>query len=142
MLAAMKASWFWYSILAILCWGGWALFSKLGSREIPSEAMIFLLVIATLPVAVALLGVRRFRLEKSPKGIIYSMATGVATAIGMLALFAAFRQGGNTAVIMVSTSLYPMITVIFAVLLLRERLTKLQVAGLFLAAAAIVLFSL
>ena len=27
----LKARWFWYSILCVLCWGGWALLSKLAS---------------------------------------------------------------------------------------------------------------
>jgi EamA domain-containing membrane protein RarD len=45
-------------------------------------------------------------------------------------------------VITVTTSLYPMITVVLALLFLRERLTKMQTLGLGLAVAAIVLFSL
>ncbi len=84
---------------------------------------------------------RKFKMEPSPKGITCSVANGVVSAIGILAFFAAFRSGGNTGVITVATSLYPVITVVLALLILRERLTRVQTLGLALAIAAIVVFS-
>lgn len=139
--APFKAKWFWYSILCVLCWGGWALFSKLGSTEIPASTMQFLFTFGAMPVALVLLVAKRFKLEKSPKGIFYAVANGVLSAIGGLALFAAYRSGGNTSVITTATALYPMITVVLAVLILRERLTRLQAVGLGFAAVAIIIFS-
>ena len=137
-----KAKWFWYSILCALCWAGWALSSKLGSREIPARTMQFLITFGTLPVALVLLAMRHFKLERSPKGIFYAVANGVLGGLGGLWLFAAFRTGGNTVVITTVTGLYPMVTVVLAILLLRERLTKRQVIGLAFAAVALVIFSL
>jgi len=104
--------------------------------------MQFLFTFGALPVAVALLIARRFKLEKSLKGIFYAVANGVLSGVGGLALFAAYRSGGNTSVITAATALYPMITVVLAVLILRERLTWVQVVGLAFAGAAIVIFSL
>ena len=141
-LATLKAKWFWYSILCILCWGAWALLSKLGSTEIPADSMQFLFTFGTLPVALALLVARRLKLENSRRGIFYAVANGVLSGIGGLAFFAAFRSGGNTSVITAATSLYPMITVTLAVTVLRERLTWVQLLGLGFAAAAFVIFSL
>jgi bacterial/archaeal transporter family protein len=137
-----RKPWFWYSMLAVLGWGGWAVLSKLASSEIPAESLQFLFTVGTLPVAVALLVARKFKVEPSARGITYSVANGVVSAIGILALFAAFRSGGNTGVITVTTSLYPVITVALALLILRERLTRIQALGLTLAAATIVIFSL
>jgi transporter family protein len=137
-----RKPWFWYSVLAVLAWGAWAVLSKLASSEIPAESLQFLFTVGTLPVAIALLVGRRFKVEPSPKGISFSVANGVVSAIGILALFAAFRSGGNTGVITVTTSLYPVITVVLAILILHEQLTKVQTLGLVLAAAAIVMFSL
>jgi transporter family protein len=139
---ALKARWFWYSILCVLCWGGWALLSKLGSREIPPETMQFLFTVGALPVGIALLMARRFKLEKSKKGIFYAVLNGILSGIGGLTLFAAYHTNGNTALITVATSLYPTITVVLAVLILRERLSATQALGLVIAGAAIVLFSL
>jgi transporter family protein len=138
---ALASKWFWYSILCVACWGGWTILAKLGSNQIPAEAAQFLFAWGMLPVAVVLLAGRRFRLEKNAKGIFYSLANGVLAAIGGWALFAAYRTGGNTSVITVLTAMYPLFTVILAVLVLRERLTKLHLLGLAFAAAAFVIFS-
>ncbi len=142
LLETLKARWLWYSVLCVLCWGGWALLSKLGSREIPPETMQFLFTVGALPVGIALLIGRRGKLEKSAKGISYAVVNGILSGVGGLTLFAAYHTNGNTSLITVATSLYPMITVVLAVLILRERLTATQVLGLAFAGAAIVLFSL
>jgi transporter family protein len=139
---ALKSRWFWYSILCVLCWGAWALLSKLGSREIPPQTMQFLFTVGALPVGIALLMARRFELEKSVKGISYAVLNGILAGIGGLTLFAAYHTNGSTSVITAATALYPMITVVLAVLILRERLTTVQILGLAFAGAAFVLFSL
>jgi len=104
--------------------------------------MQFLFTVGTLPVALAILAARHFRLERNIFGVTYSLSNGVLSAAGMMALFAAYRSGGNTSVITAAAALYPMITVALAVVLLHERVTRIQVAGLVLAAVAIVIFSL
>lgn len=138
----LKARWFWYSLVCVLCWGGWALFSKLGSREIPPKTMQFLFTIGSLPVCIALLIARRFKLEKNPKGIFYAVLNGILAGVGGLALFAAYHTNGNTSLITAATALYPMVTVLLAVIILRERIRLIQVVGLGFAALAMVIFSL
>lgn len=142
LLETLKKRWFWYSILCVICWGLWALLSKLGSREIPPETMQFLFTVGTLPVGVALLVARHCKLEKSAKGISYAVVNGILAGVGGLTLFAAYHTNSNTSLITVATALYPMITVVLAVLILRERLTATQALGLAFAGAAIVLFAL
>ena len=138
----LKARWFWYSMACVLCWGGWALLSKLGSREIPPETMQFLFTIGTIPVCIALLLARRFKMEKNPKGITYAVLNGVLSGVGGLALFAAYHTNSNTSLVTAATALYPMVTVVLAVLILRERFRPIQAIGLVFAAIAIVIFSL
>jgi transporter family protein len=138
----IKTHWFWYSILAVLCWGGWAMMSKLGSREIPPETMQFLFTVGTLPIAVILFVARKFRLEKSSKGISYGILNGILSGIGGLTLFAAYHTGSNTTLVTSVSALYPMVTVLLAVTLLRENIRPVQIVGLLFAAVAIVIFSL
>lgn len=140
--AAFRAKWFWYSLFCVFCWGGWTLFGKLGSKEIPARTMQFLFPFGCLPVAIASISVRGFKIEKNPKGVICGITNGVLAGIGGLALFAAYRTGGNTAVITAATGMYPLFTVALAVPILGERLTGLHILGLGLAGAAFVLFSL
>lgn len=137
-----NARWFWYSMICVLCWGAWALLSKLGSREIPPETMQFLFTVGTVPVCLALLIGRRGKLEKSPRGVTYGVLNGILSGVGGLALFAAYHTNGNTSLITVATALYPMITVVLAISILRERFRPVQAIGLVFAAIAIVIFSL
>lgn len=137
----LKARWFWYSLLCVFCWGAWALAAKFGSRGIPPETMQFLFSLGAMPVCIALLVARRFKLEKSPKGIFYAILNGVLSSVGSLAIFAAYHTNGNTALITSFTGLYPMITVVLAVTILRERFGVVQAVGLGFAAAAVLIFS-
>jgi len=137
----LKARWFWYSVLCVFCWGGWALAAKFGSREVPPETMQFPFTVGAMPVCIALLIARRFKLEKSPKGIFYAVLNGVLSSVGSLALFAAYHTNGNTSLITSLTALYPMITVLLAVTILRERFGVIQAVGLGFAAVAVVIFS-
>ncbi len=137
-----RAKWFWCSILAVLCWGAWAILSKLGSRDLSASAMQFYYAWGAVPVALALLIGRGFKLEKDGRGIFYGVSNGLLSSLGNVALLAAYRSGGNTAVITTATALYPMITVALAIVVLRERLTGAQILGLGFAAAAMVIFSL
>ena len=137
-----SARWFWYALICVICWGGWALLSKLGSREIPPDTMQFLFTVGTLPIGLALLIARRGRLEKSARGIAYGVLNGVLSGVGGLALFAAYHTNGNTTLITATSALYPMITVVLAVVILRENFRPIQALGLVFAAIAIIIFSL
>lgn len=136
-----KQRWFWYSILTILGWAGWALLLKIGSEEIPSEPSLFLQTTGMVPLALILVIAGFSRGSQRSLGIVYSLLNGIITGIGILCLLAAYRSGGNTSVVAVTTSLYPLVTFALAVPLLREKLTTLQILGLLLATVSIVLFS-
>jgi bacterial/archaeal transporter family protein len=104
--------------------------------------MQFLFTIGTLPVGLALLAHRRFQLERSALGIAYGVLNGLLAGVGGLALFAAYHTNGNTSLITAATALYPMVTVVLAIIILRERIRGVQMIGLGFAAVAIVIFSL
>ena len=141
-LAKLRVKWFWCSVFTVLAWAAWAICAKIGSNELSANSMQFFFSIGAAPLAVLLLIKQRFKLERDSLGIFYGVTNGLLSSVGNLALLAAFRSGGNTAVITTATSLYPMITVGLAILILRERLTKRQMLGIGFAAAAIVIFSL
>jgi transporter family protein len=138
----LRLRWFWCSMLCVLCWGAWAILAKLGSREIPPDTMQFIFTIGTLPVAFALLAARRFNLEKSVRGISFGLLNGIFASIGSIAMLAAYHTTGNTYVITVAVALYPVLTVILAMVFLRERFTRCQAIGIAFAASAMVLFAL
>lgn len=144
MPAFLKARWFWYSLCCMLCFAGWMIVSKMGVdwENVPDRTMFYLFIWGSLPVAVALLAARKFRLEKSAKGISNGILIGIFGGAGQLAVLIALAvPDANTSVISAVSGLYPMVTVVLAVLLLRERLAAIQVGGVGSAAAAIVIFA-
>lgn len=141
LVETFKARWFWYSLLTILGWSGWALLLKMGSIEIPTQPALFLQTAGMIPLAVVLLLKGTVKGSQNTKGVIYSLLNGAITGAGILFLLAAYRRGGNTSVVAVTTSLYPLVTLILAVLFLREKLTRPQALGVILATISIMLFS-
>ena len=135
------AGWFWWLLFCLACWGPSALLSKLGSNEISASGMQVWLTLGSIPIVLAVLARRGFKLEKSRKGIIYGLTAGVFSAAGSLGFFAAFRSGGNASVITTATGMYPVVTVLVALTFLRERLTWLQAVGLGFATVAFFIFS-
>ena len=140
--AILRTRWFWCCVFCVACWVPWAIFSKYGSEQIPAPTMQYLFTWGGVPVMLAVLIMQRFRIQTSRKGIILGLTVGILSAVGQLALFAAYGTGKNAAIITTATSLYPLVTVGLAVPFLKERLTKAQIAGLGFAAIALVIFSL
>jgi drug/metabolite transporter (DMT)-like permease len=58
-----------------------------------------------------------------------------------LAYYDILQRGGKAATVIPLTALYPMVTVLLAVLFLRERLNRIQLGGVFLALSATYLFN-
>ncbi len=139
---ALRARWIWCCVFCQACYVPWIFFSKLGGNEIPPRTMQYLFDWGGLPVGFFFLALRRFRMEKSVSGITYGLIVGVLSGLGQLALFGAYHGSANTSVVTVLTSLYPIVTVVLAVILLGERLTKLQLTGLGFAVVALVIFSI
>ncbi len=142
MLKNFRTRWFLYSMAAVLSWSCWAFSAKFGSEQLPPDSMQFLAAFGFLLVGFVVLVAMRFRLEMNRKGVGYGIAAGILLAAGSIALFAAFSTGGNTAVITTATGLYPIVTVLLAIIFLKERLTRLQLVGVLFAIAAMVIFTL
>jgi len=138
----LKEKWFWYSVASAFFWAGFSISARFGSNELPANMMQFVSAFGFLAFGIVLFATRGFRLEPSKKGAILGTIAGVLLGAGGLALYAAYRGGSNTAVVTTATSLYPMFTVVLAVLFLRERITARQSVGMLFAVAAIVILSL
>lgn len=154
--------WFWLSLLTVLAWAGWALLLKVVADQLPGETALLLQTVGMVPVLLWLLW-RQARAAPQPyaggrtgtrgtviasegasrtRGIVYALLIGAVTGIGIVFMLAAYRRGGNAAVVSVSTSLYPLVSCALALLVLREKLTVRQWCGLALSLVAIVLFAL
>jgi uncharacterized membrane protein len=83
----------------------------------------------------------RANLDRNLGGITYGLLCGIATGIGTLGYYAALRDQSASVVTPV-TGLFPVLTVVLAFVLLRERLNRVQMGGMLLALASVVILSI
>jgi transporter family protein len=74
--------------------------------------------------------------------VLCSIAGGALNGLGAWTSFRALESGGKASIVISLISLYPLLTVALAVILLGERLTWMQTAGAVVAISAAILLSL
>ncbi|MEU0496932.1 DMT family transporter [Mycobacterium sp. NPDC006124] len=134
-------SWIFYATLLVLFWGVWGAFSALPATKYgyPDE-MIYSIWALTMIIPAAVI-LRGQRWDRRPAATIYGLLIGLTGAGGQLALFQALTMGPAYLIFPI-ISISPAITVVMAMVLLRERIAPLAVVGLVMALAAIVLFTI
>jgi transporter family protein len=136
-------SWLLFSLLTIVLWGVWGATSKVVSNELNAYANQVLFTLGLMPLMLLILRSRRLSGGTDRRrGIFYAFLTGILGGTGNIAFFKSFTAGGQASVVVPLTAMSPLVTVLMALLLLRERLSRSQKVGLVLALAAIYLLSL
>lgn len=134
-------AWLWFSILTVFLWGAWGIESKaIVDRTNPFTGQYLFTFGLILPVLATLASRRRFEGKHKGRGFAYAVLTGLLGGLGNIAFFMALIKG-RTAIVAPLTSLFPLVTVLLAVVVLKERLTARQGAGIAVAVAAICLLS-
>ncbi len=112
-------SWIFYAALLILFWGVWGAFSALPSTKYgyPDE-MIYSIWALTMIIPAAFI-LRGQRWDRRPAATIYGLLIGLTGAGGQLILFQALTMGPAYLIFPI-ISISPAITVLMAMVLLRE----------------------
>ncbi len=135
--------WLAFSLLTILCWGAWGAVSKVASDGVDANTNQIFFTLGLLPLMAFL--VRSPKLRGGTQrgtGIAWAFLTGILGGTGNIAFFRALAVGGKASIVVPVTALFPLVTVVLAVVFLRERLGRVQKVGLLLALVAIYLLSM
>ncbi len=136
--------WLVFSLLTILVWGAWGVVSKVASAGVDANTNQVFFTFGLLPLI--LIVWRSPRIAGGEKGrragIAWAFLTGILGGAGNIAFFHALVIGGKASIVSPVTALFPLVTVILAVTLLRERIGTAQKIGLVLALTAIYLLSM
>ena len=97
--------------------------------------------VGSVLVAVAVLAFQSFRPDIHSKGVIFAILSGLVGTLGTIPFLYALSKG-RASVVVPMTSLYPLVTIILSLLILREPMTLKQGFGIFFALVALLLFSL
>jgi len=137
------SSWFLWTALTLLSWGVWGVMVKLLGSALTAEQSQALSTIGFLPVLIPLLWSGRATLRMaSRRGLLLALAGGAVSCLGNIPYYAAVARGDKFATVISLAALAPMVTVLLALIFLRERLNTFQIAGLLLALVAIWLFNI
>ena len=134
------ANWFLPALLALFIYGFWGFFPKLAVNYIDPQSALIYEVAGAMLVGLVALVMMGFQPEYHPKGALFAALTGVAGMVGTLCFFAAASRG-KISVVVSMTALYPLISIILAVLILKEPITLKQISGMACALLAIFLLS-
>ena len=132
--------WIPFAGLLVLFWGVWGAFSGTPTTKYgyPNE-MVYILWAFTMLIP-AYFSMRGQKLDRRPVATVYGLLVGLTGAGGQLLLFKALASGPAYLIFPV-ISISPAITVLMAVVILRERIRGLATIGVITALLAIVLFS-
>lgn len=133
-------SWFFWTILAMVTFGAWGFFPKLAVNYISPQSALIYQVIGGMLVGLVGLAMLNFKPETHPMGILYALLTGITGVLGTLFYYFAASRG-QISIVVSLTALYPLITIMLAIVFLHETLILKQVIGLCFAVAAIVLLA-
>ena len=134
--------WFLLTVVAVLCWGLWAVSSKLIGESVTAAQSQALSTLGLIPVMIALSGSKKLTSTgHRHRGVINAFLAGALTCAGNVAYYHALGAGAKASTVVPLTALYPLVTIALAVLLLRERLNGIQLGGAALSLVAIYLFN-
>ena len=136
----MSASWIGPALLASVLWGIVGILQKLGANRVNAAS---LLIWVTVGYVVALPG---FFLLAPMSGLTageigLGILAGAVNGLGTWFLFASLERGAKASVAIPLTALYPLVTVLMALVFLNERLSAREWLGVALAIAGGVLLS-
>lgn len=134
--------WLGFAILALVLWGITGVTQKLSTNRISSERSFLWFCWAMVALSAVVLGLARPHWGLGAIVVLCSVAGGALNGLGAWTSFRALESGGKASIVISLISLYPLLTVLLAVLLLHERLTVMQMAGVIAAITAAILLSL
>jgi drug/metabolite transporter (DMT)-like permease len=133
--------WLAYAVLTTALWGVWGAFIEVPEKAgFPATLGYAVWALTTIPCALFGLRIAGWSLDRDRRSVLLGCGVGLLGAGGQLILFEALRLGPAYLIFPV-ISLYPMLTVLLSVILLRERGSRRTWAGIILAAPALVLLS-
>jgi drug/metabolite transporter (DMT)-like permease len=123
--------WLLHTLLTMVLWGVWGVVSKPVSTELSAWQVQSLSTLGLLPVLGWLTARPPLRAGSNRRrGFWLAFGAGVITSVGNVACYHALAVGGRAAAVMPLTSLYPVVTIVLALVFLRERLNAVQGAGI------------
>jgi transporter family protein len=138
----MIPAWILFATIALVFWGITGVTQKLATNHINSQLSFLWFAFAMIAISVVLVLAVPMHWHVPTYIFWLAVAGGTLNGLGALTSFTALESGGKASIVISLISLYPLLTVGFAVVVLHEKLTAGQGVGIVLAIVAAILLSL
>lgn len=133
--------WLIFALVTTVFWGVWGAFIEIPEKAgFPATLGYSVWALTMIPCSLVALAIIRWRLDHDFRSVLLGCAVGFLGAGGQLTLFEALRTGPAYLVFPI-ISVYPVVTIILSVTLLKERASRKSWAGIILALFAMVMLS-
>jgi bacterial/archaeal transporter family protein len=132
--------WLFPTFGAFILWGLWSFIPKITTRYITPKSAILFEVLGGIVVAAAVLISMRFKPDIHPVGIALALTTGILGFSGAL-LFLYAVSKGPVSLVAVLSALYPVITVLLSIMILKEAISMKQWLGIALGLVSMLLIA-
>jgi uncharacterized membrane protein len=135
-----KRVWILFAILAAFSWALWGILTKFISADLSPFSYQILFTIGMLlsfPFVVR----RCKRDEINFKGVAIALIASLLAIIGNISVYKSFIAGGQASVVLPLTNLYPLITILIALLIFKEKLHLMNGIGIMIVMPAIIILS-
>jgi bacterial/archaeal transporter family protein len=133
--------WLLFALLALLCWGVSGVIQKLSTNAISTELAVLWFSYAMFALSLGVLIGVPLDWHVKRSALVLAAVSGAFNVLGVMTSFAALERGGKASIVIPLTCMYPLVTILLAVLFLHETLTRVQLLGVVLAIVAAVLLS-
>lgn len=134
-------AWLLYSLLCLILWGLWGFALKIAYQNLSWIQTYFLSSLASFTLMLIVILYYRMKLPPIGTASIVAIIAGLFGGAGYLFFVKALEQG-KASIVIPLTALYPAITAIIALIVLREKISVYQGIGILLAVAASILLSM
>ncbi len=133
--------WLAYALVTTVFWGVWGAFIEIPEKNgFPATLGYSVWALTMVPCALVALRIVGWRLEYDRRSVLLGSAVGLLGAGGQLVLFETLRMGPAYIVFPI-ISLYPVLTILLSVWLLKERASRKAWIGIVFALVAMVLLA-
>jgi len=136
--AALRSAWVVLAVIPILFWGVSALLQKLATAHASSVRCTLAFLLGFVPVALVIPFWQPMVWSLSGRTWLLLLALGFLFGLGNLTLIFAYGRGGRASVVTPMASLYSLVTIPLAIVLLGERIGWREGLGIALALLAVV----
>lgn len=136
-----KRPWLVFALVTTIFWGIWGAFIEIPEKAgFPATLGYIVWALVMIPCAVVALWLNKWQLQTRGKDVLFGLAVGLTGAGGQLLLFQALREGPAYLLFPI-ISLFPVVTILLSVGILKERASKSGRIGILFSLVAIVLLS-